>query len=114
MEVILMARNSEQCLVNLYTPGLELVCGLCRVVAIFPRPTLVFISRARGWDGLARVKLLEQFCWTGPACLESPCKNIFFIKQVVITQPVGFCLTDIKRSSSILQELAIELCLEQV
>jgi hypothetical protein len=109
-----MVINSEQCLVNLYTPGLKLVYGLCQVVAIFPRPTLVFITRARGWDGLARVKLLEQFCWTGPACLESPCRNTFFIKQVVTAQPVSFCLTDIERSSSILQELAIELCLEQV
>jgi len=85
-----------------------------KVVAIFPRPTLVFITRARGWGGLARVKLLEHFSWTGPACWESPRRNTFFIMQVVIAQPFSFCLADIKRSSSILQELAIELCLEQV
>lgn len=113
MEVHLMARHSEPCLVNLYTPGLYLGYGLCQVVAIFPRPTLVFNTRARGWDGLARVKLMEPFCWTGPACLKSPCRNTFFIKSVVIAQPINFCRTDIKRSSSVLQELAIELCLEQ-
>jgi hypothetical protein len=93
MELILMTRNSEQCLANLYTPGLELVYGLCQVVAIIPRPTLVFITRERGWDGLARVKLLVHFSSTGSACLESPCRDTFFIEQVDIIQPVSFFLS---------------------
>jgi hypothetical protein len=53
---------------ELVHPWAGAVYGFCQVVAIIPRPTLVFITRARGWDDLARVKLLEQFGWTGRAC----------------------------------------------